>query len=117
MDEEDENQEGACPFCGGHGNCPHLLLVVDTTFRTAEGGVLMDAFYTRWSSFFEEADDDFDERGAFDDLLEEVDSLSDAMLEHDHEGGPGMSSAYATYFVETAAKADPALKRFVGGGR
>ena len=57
----------------------------------------MDAFNTRWSAFFDDADEDLDEREAFNELLDEVDSLSDAMTENDHEGGPGISSA-RTYF-------------------
>jgi len=109
-DDEDGSGEQACPFCGSDGNCVHLLLVVDRTFRTAEGGILMDAFNTRWSANFET--EDFDEREAFDELLDEVDSLSDAMTDHDHEGGPGMSSSYATYFVSSEAKAKSALAQF-----
>ena len=113
-DGEDEGGENVCPFCGSADGCNHLLLVVDKTFRTAEGGILMDAFNTRWSAFFDDADDDFDEREAFDELLDEVDSLSDAMTENDHEGGPGMSSAYANYFAKSTANANAALASFAG---
>ncbi len=109
-DDEDGSGEQACPCCGSDGNCVHLLLVVDRTFRTAEGGILMDAFNARWSAKFEA--EDFDEREPFDELLEEVDLLSDAMTDHNHEGGPGMSSAYSTYFVTSEARAKSALAKF-----
>lgn len=113
-DDDDYSIDNTCPFCGSEGDCDHLLLFVDKTFRTAEGGILYEAFNARLSTRFE--DDDFDEREAFDELLEEVDSLSDAMTEHDHEGGPGMSSAYSTYFVRSKAKAKAkkALAKFSG---
>ena len=62
----------------------------------------MDAFNTRWSAFFDDADEDLDEREAFNELLDEVDSLSDAMTENDHEGGPGMSSAFASLRVSNS---------------
>lgn len=110
MDDEDVSSDNTCPFCSGDGACDHLLLVVDTTFRTAEGGILMEAFNARWSAYFES--DDFDEREAFDEMLEEVNSLADAMTDHVHEGGPGMSSAYSTYFVGSKTKAKAALTKF-----
>lgn len=110
IDVEDVSSDNACPFCSNDGDCDHLLLVVDTTLRTAEGGILMNGFNARWSACFES--DDFDEREAFDELLEEVDSLADAMTVHVHEGGPGMSSAYSTYFVGSKTKARDALAKF-----
>lgn len=109
-DDDESSAEQTCPFCGSDGDCVHLLLVVDRTFRTAEGGILIDAFNARWSACFK--GEDFDEREAFDELLEEVDSLSDAMADHVHEGGPGMSSAYSTYFVKSKARAKIALTKF-----
>jgi hypothetical protein len=115
MDDDDVSGDKPCPFCGSDGDCAHLLLVVDRTFRTAEGGILMEAFNARWSACFD--GDDFDEGEAFDELLEEVDSLSDAMTVHVHEGGPGMSSAYSTYFVSSKVKAKNALAKFAGASR
>jgi hypothetical protein len=111
MQNQGAGADSTCPFCGSSGDCHHLLLVVDKTFRAAEGGILMEAFNARWS-FLEDPDDDFDEREAFDELLNEVDSLSDEMTEHDHEGGPGMSSAYAIYFVKSNSRATEVLARF-----
>lgn len=113
MDDDESPSDSACPFCGINGDCAHLLLVVDRTFRAAAGGILMDAFNARWSACFRGAD--FNERQAFGELLEEVDALSDAMAEHDHEGGPGMSSSYSTYFAQSVARARGVLERFSSG--
>jgi hypothetical protein len=38
-----------CPYCASANDCAHLLLLVDRTFRTAEGGALMRAFDDRWT--------------------------------------------------------------------
>lgn len=113
-DEDGGAQE--CPYCSSIEGCDHVLLVVDRTFRTAEGGVLMGVFNDRWSRLREEGGDDFDEREPFDSLLEEVDSWADSSADYDHEGGPGMSSSYSIYYVESADKADAALVRFASGG-
>ena len=104
--------ERACPYCGTDDHCIYLLLVVDKTFRTAEGGILMNAFNKRWSSALEGADENIDERGAFSDLLDAVALLSDAETESAHEGAPGMSSSLATYNVKSEARPTDALARF-----
>lgn len=109
-DDDECSAEQTCAFCGSDGDCFHLLLVVDRTFRTAEGAILMDAFNARWSAYFEV--EDFDEREASDEPFDEVDSLSDAMTDHDREGGHRMSSAYSTYFVKSEARAKRALNTF-----
>ena len=77
----------------------------------------MDAFNERWYSLLEVSGDDVDEREPFDSLLEEVDLLADAFADYDHEGGPGMSSAYSLYYVESQSKAQDALMKFSGGIR
>jgi hypothetical protein len=110
-----DSSEDGCPFCGSTGACAHLLLIVDTTLRHAEGGLLMAAFNARWSACFQD-DDDINEQATFDALLEDVDSLADAMSERDHDGGPGMSSAYAAFFVGSEARAQAAVNAFNGGG-
>lgn len=104
------------PYCSRTDECNHVLLVVDRTFRTAEGGVLMDAFNDRWNRLCEDGGDDFDEREPFENLLEEVDSCADSSTDYDHEGGPGMSSFYSIYYVESAEKANAAVERIVSGG-
>lgn len=75
----------------------------------------MRPFNDRWSRLCEEGGDDFDESGPFDDLLDEVHSCADAIADSDHEGGPGMSSSYSIYYVESAKKAKAALARFASG--
>jgi len=126
-DNIDEENESACPFCGSQDNCEHLLLLVDKTFRTADGGVLMNAFNKRWCAICNEGEEDeededdeggndFDESEAFDELLDEIDFLADTSIDYDHEGGPGTSSTYVIYFVESEAKAQNALARFTARG-
>lgn len=112
--DEDENGEIHCPFCKTTDSCDHLLLMVDLTFRHAEGGLLYDAFNARWSKIVETADDpDFDEREPFDDLLQEVDSLADSELSSSQDGMPGMSSSYNYYFCSSKKKSLIALKAFI----
>lgn len=115
-DFEDVDSTQKCPYCSSTGDCDHLLLLVDRTFRTAEGGALMDAFNDRWSMLCEDGGEDFDEREPFEDLLNEVDAYADASSEYDHEGGPGMSSSYSIYYVESADKAKDTVARFADGG-
>lgn len=112
-DDEDDVQE--CPYCSSTSGCAHVLLLVDRTFRTAEGGALMRAFNDRWSKLCEEGGDDFDEREPFDGLLDEVDACADSSAEYDHEGGPGMSSSYSIYYVQSADAAKQAVERFGRG--
>jgi len=114
--EKDQNE---CPFCHTTNDCLHLLLIVDKTFRTADGGELREVFNTRWYSIREEntnddgdIDEDFDERESFEELIEEVDSLSDATNRYDHEGGPGCSSEYQLFFCETQEKIQAAKLSF-----
>jgi hypothetical protein len=110
--DDTDSQESACPFCGSVDDCPHVLLVVDKTFRTAEGGVLMEVFNASWSAVFKEVAEDFDERGTFDGLLERVESLADTWIDSYNDGAPGMSSAYITFFVSSRSRAKRAVAQF-----
>jgi hypothetical protein len=113
--EESDEDDGEvhCPFCDTTDDCGHLLLMVDRTFRHAEGGLLYEAFNARWADIMEKADDpDFDEREPFDELLEEVDSLSDSELTSSPDSAPGMSSTYSFYYCSSKKKALAAAKRF-----
>ena len=113
MNEDNGSIGGAkCPYCRSTNDCEHLLLVVDRTFRRAEGGMLMDAFNERWSELVEGAGKKFNERDSFDLLLDKVDALSDFDIDLDDEGGPGMSSSCIIYYVKTSSKADDALESF-----
>src|ERR1022692_4531296 len=100
FDETEQTVE--CPFCGAAYGCEHELLVVDATFRTAERGVLMDAFNDRWSAICEAGGDDFDESEPFGNLLEEVEALADESTEVDQEEGPGQSSEIVVYWAKNA---------------
>ena len=114
-DTEDQDDVQLCPYCSQAGGCQHVLLVVDRTFRSAEGGALMKAFNLRWSILCGEGSDDFDEREPFENLLDEVDAVADSSTESDFEGGPGMSSSYSIYYVESADRAEEAVSRFSSG--
>jgi hypothetical protein len=112
-DPDEDYGEIRCPFCNTTDTCDHLVLVIDQTFRQAEGGVLSEAFNTRWSKIVEKADDsDFAEHEPFDDLLQEVDSLSDAELTASHDSTPGMSSTYSYFYCSSKKKTMTALKKF-----
>jgi hypothetical protein len=112
MNEDAEGGQGRCPYCRRTDGCSHLLLMVDTTFRRAEGGTLMDAFNVRWSKIFTqfESDPAFDECAQFDALLSEVNSMADAMNEYDYESGPGSSFCCEFYFVSAVSRARKTLK-------
>jgi hypothetical protein len=112
-EDPEENAEIRCPFCDTTDNCDHLLLLVDETFRQAEGGMLYEAFNAKWAKIVTEADDpDFDEREPFDDLLDEVDSLADSQLTASPDSVPGMSSNYSYFYCSSKAKTMAALKKF-----
>lgn len=114
---EDEGSEDVhCPFCHTTDSCEHLLLVVDQTFRQAEGGVLYKAFNSRWNQVVHDAEDsDFDERELFEELLQEVDSLSEAEETASPDTVPGMSSTYSYYYCSSEEKTQAALKQFMLG--
>ncbi|MEN9640848.1 MAG: hypothetical protein RIR77_37 [Planctomycetota bacterium] len=111
-DKEEIAEQTACPFCSSIGGCEHLLLLLDLTFRTAEGGDLLDAFRDRWSRISDRAEGDFDELGVFDGQLREVEALADASLEYVFEGGPGNSCDYAMYFCSSRERVVAAVKKF-----
>jgi hypothetical protein len=101
-----------CPYCASTESCPHLFLVVDKTFRTAIGGLMRKSFNQRWSALCEAGGDDFDEREPFDELLNEVNDLANASDEYELENGPGGSSQYVNYYIETGTSAAGALAKF-----
>jgi hypothetical protein len=113
---DDEDDEVHCPYCHTTESCDHLLLVVDKTFRHAEGGLLYEAFNTRWAEILEDADDpDFDESDPFYGLLQRVESLADAEKQSSQDSVPGMSAAYDLYFCRSKKRAQAALKKFIAG--
>jgi hypothetical protein len=46
---DDDGGAEECPFCSSTDVCDHVLLVVNRTFRAAEGGVVMEVINDRWS--------------------------------------------------------------------
>ena len=109
MNNEDPS---TCPFCGKINNCEHLLLLVDKTFRNADGGILRKSFNNRWSEICDENGEDFDEREFFDVLLEEVESISDAIVDFECDEIPGMSSDNVIFFVKDEESLRKALESF-----
>ncbi len=113
FDASEGDGEIRCPFCDTTNNCDHLLLMVDQTFRHAEGGVLYEAFNAKWSKIVEDADDpDFYEHEPFEELLQEVDALADSELTASPDSAPGMSSTYSYYYCSSKKKTLAALKKF-----
>jgi hypothetical protein len=118
MNDEDDVEPDAkgpvCAFCSSTGDCPHLLLVVDQTFRCAEGGPLMAAFNERWAQCCDEGGEDVDERELLYSLLDEVDGLCNHSMEYDFDGGPGRFSAYVAYYVRSEDRLASAVAAFAG---
>lgn len=110
----EDNESAQCPYCGSDSDCEHLLLCADTTFRTASGGKLYEAFDDKWTStaLAHEDDPDFDEAAEFDALLEAVDDLAGGTCEYVIEGMPGMTSAYISFYVATKKKMASACTLF-----
>lgn len=113
-DDTEESDEPRCPFCADTNSCEHHLLTVDATFRGAEGGELYEAFNKRWAALneAEEENPKFDEGQVFDDLLEDVNDLADAEMNFEIDQGPGMSSAYQSYYCKTKERTQEAIKKF-----
>lgn len=104
-----------CPYCGEEGGCAHLLLRIDITFRETCDGLLYRAFDDRWSQMLEAGADakNFDESGCYDQLVEQVEELSDAESEYEFEGGPGMSSTYRAFYASTPERAAMRLAEYL----
>lgn len=115
-DDESTDDDGAirCPFCQKMQGCDHFLLIVDLTFRTAEGGPIYDAFNSKWSdrSADQSENEEFNERDAFEELLEEVECLADAQVGGYQDSAPGMSSAYSSFFCSSKKRTQSAVKKF-----
>ncbi len=112
-DDEDfgDEEQGSCPFCGDLGQCEHMLLLVDMTFRTADGGPLRRPFADCWSRMCDAGDDDFPESEAWHDLLEKVYDRAEDRTSFDVEGGPGNSSAYQAYYCSSPEKVAVSVKK------
>jgi hypothetical protein len=110
---QDGDAEARCPYCDSIEDCDHLVLMVDRTFREALGGLLWQDFGSRWADICNETEDpDFNESQAFDELLDEVDSLCDSEVRSSPNSAPGLTSSYSSYFCSSKKKASAAVKAF-----
>lgn len=114
-DDTEGSEDQRCPFCDDTNSCEHHLLTVDATFRGAEGGELYEAFTKRWAELQQAEEDNpkFNEGQKFDELLNEVNDLADAEMNFEIDQGPGMSSAYQSYYCKTKERTQEAIKRFM----
>jgi len=103
-----------CPYCESESACPHLLLIVDTTFRCAHGGPLYEVFDKRWQTLWDAHGEEagFDERRHFDELLQQVQALADTQMGSGSEGGPGQSSTYRRFYCASPERVARAVKEF-----
>ena len=111
-----KDESNHCPYCKSNQGCEHLLLCLDTTFRQAEGGYLWEHFNDAWSKIFhaKSKDVDFDEREAFDNLLDQVYDLADEASEWDFESGrPGSSSAYLNFWISSKSEVKDLVANFI----
>lgn len=110
VDDYEDKDSVACPYCQSENGCVHLLLVVDRTFQTVEGGVLYEAFHDRLAGL---PDDEAEEgSGApFERLVLEVEELAEASDDYVMDS-PGMSSAYQTFYASSDAKAQAVVAVF-----
>ena len=114
MSSESETDSKLCPFCKSADACEHLLLVADKTYRELEGGILSDAFASRWEDIASAHIDDpsFNLGDAFGKLLAEVRPLADAVGRYHHDGEFGISSDYEIYYISSLNNANAALNTF-----
>lgn len=113
--EEDEDDGLVhCPFCSGTEYCDHLLVRVDVHFREAVEGPLWELFNRKWAERSESEVDnpDFDEREAFDELLEELNSLSDSEIRTSPDSAPGISTTWAKFYCSSERRTQAAVKKF-----
>lgn len=105
-------QDGGCPYCSSQDHCDHLLLMVDLTFRNAEGGAICSLFNDFWSNVQGHGDENFDEAEEFQAIVDTVDGLSSFYRVIDQEGGPGMSSTYQIFYGDSSEKVEKASLNF-----
>lgn len=106
--------EAQCPYCASDGNCEHLLLAVDETFRDAFGGALFEQFADRWRSIVFDNDQDFDALDAFSALLETVGQLADGSVSYEIAEVPGQSSSCQAFYCRDTDQIESAVLKFEG---
>lgn len=120
-DEDSEDEQLACPFCGG-GRCDHLLLEVDDYDSELKGGHVglfehvvrgrtVDVYAlikTRWNAAFDALGEDPDpseRRDAFEELLDPVRCAVDSVIQFDVDALPGMSWTPTRFYVSDKNRA------------
>jgi hypothetical protein len=110
LDEEESDVLQGCPYCNSREGCDHVLLSVDITFRESVGGPLYEWFRQSWYDAFDENgdSDEFDEGGAYDELLALVEAHADTTQYDEFSGAPGQSSAYRIFYCSSRERATAA---------
>ena len=110
----DDDATHRCPYCSSDQGCEHLLLLVDMTFRDAEGGPLFESFNTRWYGVQSEGLEDpkFLEGDAFDACIEEVETVAGPGDGFDFDGGPGRSSHYQVWYLPSKEEVTAAVEAY-----
>jgi hypothetical protein len=112
-DDDEEPTESVCPYCAETDPCEHVLLVLDVTFRCAEGGELDDSFSSAWAAIYDlYPDGDVEEDEEMDALLDIVIGLSDFESEHYFDGGPGTSSKYQVFYCSSRERVQSGVANF-----
>ena len=63
--------------------------------------MLFEAFNEYLDALIQDAGQNADRHGIFDRLLDEIESLSNAQVDYEFEGPPGMSSQMSSFYAET----------------
>ena len=117
-DEDDHPEEPSCPYCDSLDECPHYLLMVDTSEQSAVGGLLSKAFHERYYKL-REANEKAGQRSwreAFEAILSVVERLADAERVQDFEAGPGTASRNLYFYASSESRAGEILQAFIAGG-
>lgn len=107
-DEEDDQSPSGCPFCGEFG-CEHLLISIDESFRSADGGPLADAFNNYWGNLTEAGGDNFDEYEPWLELIEQCENFG-CRDEYYRDSGPMTATNTVDLYCATAEKVSEAVK-------
>ena len=112
-DDDEEPTESVCPYCAETDPCEHLLLVLDVTFRCAEGGELYDSFSSAWTSIYDlYPGGDVEEDTEMDALLEIIEGIADCEAEEFYDGMPGMSSKSRIFYCSSRERVQSGVANF-----
>ncbi len=112
-DDDEEPAESICPYCAETDPCEHALLILDVTFRCAEGGALDDAFSAAWAAIYDlYPDGDVEEDIEIDALLDIVEGIADGEAEEFYDGTPGMSSKSRIFYCSSRERVQSGAANF-----